>query len=211
MKRFFIGLVIGVGIILGIGLMIALAIVAIHAPIGNSKVGESIKLSMEFISVLAVPIVLAIWGIYSEWQKEKVRREKEELKGLGEYAHDYISPFVDKNELKKDFNYNITKVAWNLNILAIMVRESKYHHSKHKQISFLNDLLKKASDESCKDMYVGIINLLTILPSLFYLSDDKFKSIFAAALRGSSIEDTLKMHKTPIDDNLLDKIELIVI
>ena len=152
MKRFFIGLVIGVGIILGIGLMIALAIVAIHAPIGNSKVGESIKLSMEFISVLAVPIVL-----------------------------------------------------------AIMVRESKYHHSKHKQISFLNDLLKKASDESCKDMYVGIINLLTILPSLFYLSDDKFKSIFAAALRGSSIEDTLKMHKTPIDDNLLDKIELIVI
>ena len=154
---------------------------------GNASFWEIISA----IGSLLVPILLTLWVIHNEKKRDKelndIRNKQEELEGLREFVHTYISPFVDTSELKKNFKISITKVEWGVHILTIMVRESKYHQYKHEQISVLNDLLTEASNQ---EEYLEIINLIHLLPVLFYLSDQKFESIFNAILKGSQKKKT---------------------
>ena len=167
---------------------------------GNSiKWGEVLSDSVNIASRLCVPVVLAIWSHNKliadkkeQKRKDDMRKKQEELEGFREYVHTYISPFIDENELKKDFDHNITNVVWHLNILECIIEDSMYHKLKSQQISFLYHSLKVVDPKTDPEIISKTIKILQILPSLFYLSDQKFKSIFLEKLEKTEVIKSIK-------------------
>ena len=153
-------------------------------PTGNASFWEMISA----IGSILVPFVILWWAK----QDSKKRERKEEAEGLREYIHSYISPFIDEKDLNTDFQSNISKITYNLNILNLMVKDSEYHKERSKQLNLLSETLRLIDLKKHPEMASKTKILIQILPRLFYLSDKKFKLTFTDIITNSQFINTFE-------------------
>ena len=68
-------------VLLTLGITIGLAIYSVHAPIGNTQIGVVIDKIVQYIGIVTIPLVVALWSRNKSIEdKEELRRKEEKEK-----------------------------------------------------------------------------------------------------------------------------------
>ncbi|MGL5721999.1 MAG: hypothetical protein ACRCY4_06350 [Brevinema sp.] len=171
----------------------------------NNKDFLNIYLSIiQTLAAVVIPVILAIWAIYSEKQKAKEQRYREEQKAIKDYINSEMIPFAKKYKIQsspaRNSSDNMKNFARLWRDLAGQVSYAEY---KERTDKIYEAIYKNFND-------IGLYNYDQVSRSEMRDPDCIFRETYSATMNAYSIiknEGTFNWHydKLTLNNEQLEK------